>query len=105
MSALASLIHNSRIWSGICVLFWGSIFGRSIVKLKQRAMAVMIVAVPIAVLFSRIESWDFWNLPRLHSEIAESERLSDEMDLKGAVVRQRIEVKNQLTNEVVAGRL
>jgi hypothetical protein len=48
---------------------------------------------------------DFWNLPALERQMAESERYSAELDEWGQAICTRLESKHRVTLDLLAGRL
>jgi len=48
---------------------------------------------------------DVWNIPKLEAEIAENERFSKVMDAESEVLTHRIQTKDILVKELLAGRV
>jgi DNA-binding protein YbaB len=48
--------------------------------------------------------FDFWNMSRLKAELRENQRLSKEMDAESALLSVRIQVKDSLVRDLIAGR-
>ncbi|CAN5255806.1 hypothetical protein BH11PLA2_BH11PLA2_10980 [soil metagenome] len=68
-------------------------------------LGVMMMAVAVAPAnWTARAGLDVWNVPKLQEEIAANERFSREMDVESEIITHRIQVKDTLVKELIAGR-